>query len=48
MNERALKKSHRIRGDRSFHITNFAVLTLLGLIVLYPLVYVVACSFSSA
>ncbi|MGN0743301.1 MAG: carbohydrate ABC transporter permease [Candidatus Fimadaptatus sp.] len=48
MNERALKKSHHIRGDRSFHITNFAVLTLLGLIVLYPLVYVVACSFSSA
>lgn len=48
MNERALKKSRRIRGDRSFHITNFAVLTLLGLIVLYPLVYVVACSFSSA
>ena len=46
MNERALKKSRRIRGDRSFHITNFAVLTLLGLIVLYPLVYVVACSFS--
>ena len=48
MNERALKKSRRLRGDRSFHITNFAVLTLLGLIVLYPLVYVVACSFSSA
>ena len=48
MNERALKKSRRIRGDRSFHITNFAVLTLLGLIVHYPLVYVVACSFSSA
>lgn len=48
MNERALKKSRRIRGDRSFHITNFAVLTLLGLIVLYPLIYVVACSFSSA
>jgi len=37
-----------IKGDRSFHVANFAILTLIMLIVLYPLVYVVSCSFSSA
>lgn len=35
-------------GDRSFHVVNFILLTLSMLVVLYPLVYVVACSFSSA
>ena len=35
-------------GDRSFHIFNLTVLTLFMLAVLYPLIYVVACSFSSA
>ena len=35
-------------GDRSFHIVNFTLLTLFMLAVLYPLVYVVSCSFSSA
>ncbi|MDL2318419.1 carbohydrate ABC transporter permease [Eubacteriales bacterium OttesenSCG-928-A19] len=37
-----------VKSDRSFHITNFIVLTLILLVVLYPLVYVVSCSFSSA
>lgn len=48
MNASTMKKSHHIKGDSSFHITNFLVLSLFGLIVLYPLIYVVACSFSSA
>jgi multiple sugar transport system permease protein/putative aldouronate transport system permease protein len=34
-------------GDRSFYIVCFTFLSLAGLLVLYPLVYVVACSFSS-
>jgi putative aldouronate transport system permease protein len=37
-----------LRGDRSFHIVNMAVLTFILLIVIYPLVYVISCSFSSA
>ncbi len=35
-------------GDLSFHIVNYTVLTIFMLIILYPLVYVVSCSFSSA
>ncbi len=35
-------------GDRSFYITTYAVLTFLTLIVLYPLIYVISASFSSA
>jgi multiple sugar transport system permease protein/putative aldouronate transport system permease protein len=38
----------KIKGDRSFHILNFVVLTIIMIIVLYPLLYVVSCSFSSA
>lgn len=38
----------KIKGDRSFHAINFVVLTLIMLVVLYPLVYVISCSFSSA
>ena len=37
-----------LRGDRSFHAVNIAVLSLILLIVAYPLVYVISCSFSSA
>jgi ABC-type glycerol-3-phosphate transport system permease component len=37
-----------LRGDRSFHVVNIAVLSLILLIVAYPLVYVISCSFSSA
>ena len=35
-------------ADRSFHITNYIVLTIFLIIVLYPLIYVLSCSFSSA
>jgi putative aldouronate transport system permease protein len=34
--------------DRLFHIINYSILSILFIIVLYPLVYVVSCSFSSA
>ena len=49
-----IAKSRRPRAiralaqDKSFHAVNFTLLTLFLLIVLYPLVYVVSCSFSSA
>lgn len=39
---------NKIKGDRSFHVINSIVLTIIVLIVLYPLVYVISCSFSSA
>lgn len=35
-------------GDRSFHLTNLILLTFFFFIVLYPLIYVVSSSFSSA
>ena len=35
-------------SDRSFHLVNITVLTLIFLIVLFPLLHVVAASFSSA
>lgn len=35
-------------ADRLFTIVNYCVLTLVMLIVLYPLVYVVSASFSSS
>ena len=35
------------RGDRIFYITISTILGILGLIILYPLVYIVSCSFSS-
>lgn len=34
------------RGDRVFGLTNLFFVTLLGLIVIYPLIYVVSCSVS--
>lgn len=48
MNAVRVSRGRHIKGDKSFYITNFVVLSLFGLIVLYPLIYVVACSFSSA
>lgn len=36
------------RGDRAFYIANYSVLILFTLMVLYPLVYVLSASFSSA
>ncbi len=44
------KKGSHIRlsaGDRAFVIVNYTLLSLILLIVLYPLVYIVSCSFSS-
>ena len=35
-------------GDRSFHLTNLILLSFFFLIVLYPIIYVVSSSFSSA
>jgi len=35
-------------GDRVFGVVNYAVLTLFSLMVLYPLIYVLSASFSSA
>ncbi len=35
------------RGDRIFGIVNFCIVTLLMLIVLYPLIYIISCSVSS-
>jgi ABC-type glycerol-3-phosphate transport system permease component len=44
------KKSNAARlsqSDKIFHILNYIILTLVGLIVFYPLVYTVSSSFSS-
>ena len=38
---------HLSVGDRLFVILNYTLLALVMLIVLYPLVYIVSCSFSS-
>ena len=35
------------RGDRVFTVVNYIFLTLLSLLVLYPLIYVLSSSFSS-
>jgi ABC-type glycerol-3-phosphate transport system permease component len=39
---------HNSRGDRAFDVVNHAGLTVLFLLVLYPLLYVLSASFSSA
>lgn len=41
-------KSKESKGDRIFRIVNFILLTLFFLAVLYPILYVVSASFSSA
>lgn len=41
-------KIRETRGDRAFHVINLAVLTVFTILVLYPLVFVVSASFSSA
>ncbi|QUI22113.1 carbohydrate ABC transporter permease [Vallitalea pronyensis] len=43
-----LVKSKESKGDRIFRIVNFILLTLFFLAVLYPILYVVSASFSSA
>ncbi len=45
------KRSSAIRpaaSDMAFHVFNYVTLSLIFITVLYPLIYVVACSFSSA
>lgn len=34
------------RGDRTFEMVNYVLLALIALVVLYPLIYIVSCSFS--
>ena len=43
-----LKKVKRRSSDKVFYSVVTVFLALLGLVVLYPLIYVVSCSFSSA
>lgn len=44
--ENAMKHIHRTRGDRVFVAINVAALCLLLAVILYPLIYVLSCSFS--
>lgn len=44
--ENAMKHIHRTRGDRVFDAINVAALCLLLAVILYPLIYVLSCSFS--
>jgi len=45
----AVRKKIRLSaGEKAFYITAYAIVTLLALIVLYPLIYIVSASFSSA
>lgn len=43
----ANKKRTRIRDDAGFNIVNYTILTVILLIVAYPLIYIVSASFSS-
>ena len=43
-----MKKHRDSRDDRIFYAVNAALLTLVMLVVLYPLIFIVSCSFSSA
>ena len=43
-----MKKQRDSRDDRIFYAVNTALLTLVMLVVLYPLIFIVSCSFSSA
>ena len=43
----ANKKRTRIRDDVGFNIVNYTILTVILLIVAYPLIYIVSASFSS-
>lgn len=42
-----LKRKKRITQDRVVYFVNYVLLTILALAVLYPLIYIVSCSFSS-
>ena len=41
------RKIRYTRSDRIFYITINLILAILGLLILYPLIYIVSCSFSS-
>ena len=43
----ARRKIRNTRSDRIFYITINLILAILGLLILYPLIYIVSCSFSS-
>ncbi|MGN1070221.1 MAG: carbohydrate ABC transporter permease [Candidatus Fimadaptatus sp.] len=43
----ARRKIRNTRSDRIFYISINLILAILGLLILYPLVYIVSCSFSS-
>lgn len=43
-----MNKQRDSRGDRVFYAVNATLLTLAMLVVLYPLIFIVSCSFSSA
>ena len=43
----ARRKIRYTRSDRIFYITINLILAILGLLILYPLIYIVSCSFSS-
>lgn len=40
-------KNKRITQDKVVYFVNYILLALLSIAVLYPLIYVVSCSFSS-
>ena len=42
-----MKKTRRITQDRAVYFINYVLLTLLLVVVLYPIIYIVSCSFSS-
>ena len=42
-----MKKTRRITQDKVVYFVNYVLLTLLLVIVLYPIIYIVSCSFSS-
>lgn len=50
LTEKELMKKNKIKdpvSDKVFYVVNTVLLSLFGLMVLYPLIYVVSCSFSS-
>ena len=40
-------KSRRITQDKVVYFVNYILLTLLLIVVLYPIIYIISCSFSS-
>lgn len=42
-----MRKTKRITQDKVVYFVNYVLLTLLLVVVLYPIIYIVSCSFSS-